>query len=265
MSTVQCSTGVRDCAFDDSGPCAPYNGRYKDPQEMDWLVPLAAIFMCCNAFGVGANDVANAWGTSVASGAIALRKACIIAGIANILGAVTLGYGVSDAIQKGVAEIQDPDCWACGYCNSKMSLYAVGMFGALIGSSAFLLLATFGSAPVSGTHAVVGGVVGMTLAATSGGCLDWSIGGLGGIVLSWVLSPLVAGIIGAGLYVLTDKYIIQARDPRTRSLTFMPIFVALSVFIIVFLILLKSKVTKHALPVYGHFFLGVVAGRWVGR
>uniref|UniRef100_A0A7S3ZFK7 Phosphate transporter n=1 Tax=Lotharella globosa TaxID=91324 RepID=A0A7S3ZFK7_9EUKA len=227
---------------------------------MDWLVPLAAIFMCCNAFGVGANDVANAWGTSVASGAIKLRKACLIAGFANILGAVTLGYGVSDAIQKGVADIEDPECWACGYCNSRMSLYAVGMFGALVGSSVFLLLATFSSAPVSGTHAIVGGVVGMTLAGTSGACLDWSIGGLGGIALSWVLSPVVAGFIGAGLYVFTDKFIMRATDPRTRSLTFMPIFVALSCFIIVFLVLLKSKVTKDALPVYGHFFLGVVAG-----
>mmetsp|Transcript_21515 Transcript_21515/g.52704 ORF Transcript_21515/g.52704 Transcript_21515/m.52704 type:complete len:533 (+) Transcript_21515:166-1764(+) len=260
LTNLTCVTGVPDCEFDNSVDCAGYNGEYEEPQDLNWLVPLAAIFMCANAFGVGANDVANAWGTSVASGAVPLRTACLLAGFANILGAVTLGYGVSDAIQKGVAEIDDPDCWACGYCNSRMSIFAVGMFGALIGSSVFLALATFGSAPVSGTHAVVGGVVGMTMVGTSGACLVWGLEGLGGIILSWVLSPVVAGIIGASLYWITDKYIIRSSAPKQRSLLFMPFFVALSTWVMVFLILLKSKVTSKAMPIYGHFFVAVAAG-----
>ncbi|GAB5358574.1 hypothetical protein AAMO2058_000470000 [Amorphochlora amoebiformis] len=261
MTTVDCQGGVLDCGFNSDGVCAPYNEEYPGPRDLRWLVPLAAIFMCFNAFGVGANDVANAWGTSVAAGAVSLRTACLIAGFANILGAVTLGYGVSDAIQKGVAPVTDSDCWACGRCNSKMTLYAVGMFAALMGSSVFLLLATFGSAPVSGTHAVVGGVVGMTLAAVGGGCLVWSIdGGLGGIILSWVLSPLVSGIIAAGLYLLTDKFIMRAENPKKRALTFFPFFIAGSGFIIMLVVLLKSRVTKHAMPIYGHFFTAVGFG-----
>jgi len=259
--TNPCSNGVVDCAVDDSGVCAPYNNAFTNPSDLHWLVPLAAIFMCTNAFGVGANDVANAWGTSVASGAVGLRKACIVAGLMNIIGAVTLGYGVSDTIQQGVADIDDPNCWACGYCNSRMTIYAIGMFGALIGSSIFLGLSTFSSLPVSGTHAVVGGVVGMTMVGTSASCLRWGIkGGLGGIMLSWVLSPVVAGIIGAGLYVFTNAYIFKSFKPRKRSLMFMPIFVGSSIFLIVFLVLLKSKVTKKALPIWAHFLLSAVAG-----
>mmetsp|Transcript_16083 Transcript_16083/g.24245 ORF Transcript_16083/g.24245 Transcript_16083/m.24245 type:complete len:544 (-) Transcript_16083:136-1767(-) len=258
---VSCSPGVLDCEYDNTqDTCAPYNERYDEPNELTWVVPMAAIFMCLNAFGIGANDVANAWGTSVGSGAIGIRKACLIAGFANILGAVTLGYGVSDTIQKGVAKITEKDCWACGYCDSIMTIYAVGMFSALIGSSAFNMVATLVSAPVSGTHAIVGGVVGMTIAATSGSCVDWTFAGLGGIILSWVLSPIVAGIIGAGLFVFTDNIIMKAERPRERSLMFMPWFVAGSTFIIVFLVLLKSKVTKKAMPIYAHFFVALTAG-----
>ncbi len=85
-----------------------------------------------------------------------------------------------------MADVKDEHCWACGYCNSQMSVYQVGMFGALIGASVFLLLATFTKMPVSTTHAIVGGVIGMTFAAVGGDCIDWGVGGLGAIFVSWV-------------------------------------------------------------------------------
>jgi len=104
------------------------------------------------AFTIGANDVANAWGTSVGSGAISLRAATVIAGLADWLGAITLGSGVSTKIQKGVSDVEDPDCWACGRCDSQISVFTIGMFAALIAASVFLMLATFTAMPVSTTR-----------------------------------------------------------------------------------------------------------------
>jgi sodium-dependent phosphate transporter len=166
----------------------------------------------------------------------------------EFLGAVTLGSGVSDTIQKGVSDLHDEHCWACGYCNSEMSVYQGGMFGALISTAIFLLLSSFTSMPVSATHAVVGGVVGMTWAAVGGSCLNWDFDGLGGIFASWVISPVFSGMIGASAYYFTEHVIFQTRNPRQRSIFVLPIFITLVTFVIAFLICLKSPALKVHLP-----------------
>ena len=118
----------------------------------------------------------------VGSGAIGLARGTIIAGVMDWIGAVSLGSGVSSKVSKSVSEITDEDCWACGYCDSRMTVYGIGMVGALVGASGFLLLATFASMPVSTTHAIVGCIVGMTMAGTNASCVDWSYEGVGGII-----------------------------------------------------------------------------------
>jgi solute carrier family 20 (sodium-dependent phosphate transporter) len=187
---------------------------------------------------------ANSWGTSVGSGAIPLRTAVTIGAIMEFLGAVTLGYGVSDTIQKGVSDITDQNCWACGYCHSEMSVYQAGMFGALISTAIFLILSSFTSMPVSATHAVVGGVVGMTAAAVGTNCLNWQFDGLGGIVASWVISPILSGFIGVVTYYMTDYLIFRSNAPRERALVALPLFITLVTFVIAYLICLKSPATK---------------------
>lgn len=162
----------------------------------------------------------------------------------EFLGAITLGYGVSDTIQKGVSDITDENCWACGYCNSELSVYQVGMFGALISTALFLILSSFTSMPVSATHAVVGGVVGMTWAAVGSDCLNWQFDGLGGIVASWVISPILSGLIGSLTFFTTDYFIFQSSTPRDRALVALPFFITLVTFVITFLICLKSPATK---------------------
>ena len=123
-----------------------------------------------------------------------------------------------------VSDVTEKDCWACGYCDSKMSVYMVGMMGAVFGAAIFLGLATFTAMPVSTTHAIVGGVVGVTMVGAGGSCLNWDFdGGLGGIVASWVISPVLSGIIGAGVYLLTDKVILKAASPRATATIAMPI------------------------------------------
>ena len=76
----------------------------------------------------GSNDAANAWGTSVGSGAISIRFACWAGGLLEFLGAVCLGGGVSSTIKNGVTSITAPACWACGFCDSKMALYMTGEY-----------------------------------------------------------------------------------------------------------------------------------------
>jgi solute carrier family 20 (sodium-dependent phosphate transporter) len=192
---------------------------------------------------------ANSWGTSVGSGAISLRNAVLIGAVMEFIGAVTLGHGVSDTIQKGVSDLDDQNCWACGYCDSVMSLYQIGMFGALISTAIFLLLSSFSSMPVSATHAVVGGVVGMTWAGVGVGCLNWAYDGLGGIFASWVISPLFSGLIGALTFLFTERVIFQSQAPRQRAFIALPSFITIVTFVISYLICLKSPMTKsHTEP-----------------
>ena len=117
--------------------------------------------------------------------------------------------------------LDNPDCFACGYCNSKISLYSLGMLSALFSAAMFLSLATMKKLPVSTSHAIVGGIVGITLAANRdvalglGGifrgirCVDWTLTGLSGMVTSWILSPLLSGILCCLLYSFTFRIIYR--------------------------------------------------------
>jgi sodium-dependent phosphate transporter len=213
-------------------------------------LPVCLSVMCISAFAIGANDSANAWGTSVGSDAISLKKAVVLAALTDFLGAVTLGYGVSDTIQKGVSDVSDHQCWACGYCDSRMSVYSIGMFSASLSSAIFLMIASFAKMPVSATHAIVGAVVGMTIGGVGFECLDWSDTGLGGIVASWFLSPALAGILGAAFYILTKRHIMDSDEPRDRALLALPAFYAIATAVIIYVIMAKSAVTAAVPVVY---------------
>lgn len=241
---VPCAQGVRDCCGEVPGEaCAFYDEGYQEPRQLRWVLAAAFLTMALMAFGMGANDAANAWGTSVGSGAIGMFKATLVGGLFDWLGTVTLGAGVSDTIRKGVADVSDPSCWACGYCDSRMSLYMLGMALALLGTAAFLLLATFTAMPVSVTHAIVGAVVGMTLVGTDGGCLN--LRSIGLIAASWVTSPLLSGAIGSGMYVLLHRHVILAADAEQAALSVCPWLYATTTAAMTALILLKSPLTAH--------------------
>ena len=201
MNQSSCSAATIDCSAPTTQPgyqqCADYDGGFHSPAASMPLIVSGSMIAIVMSICIGGNDAANAWGATVGSGAIPLRRALLIGGFGEWLGATLLGAGVSNTIQKGVSHPEDPACWACGYCDSRMSVYAVGMLAALIGACVFLLLATFGKMPVSTTHAIVGGIVGMTIAGVGGDCVDWTVDtGVGRIVASWVVSPVLSGIIG---------------------------------------------------------------------
>eukprot|EP00656_Telonema_subtile_P018530 TRINITY_DN2002_c0_g1_i8.p1 TRINITY_DN2002_c0_g1~~TRINITY_DN2002_c0_g1_i8.p1 ORF type:complete len:414 (+),score=49.24 TRINITY_DN2002_c0_g1_i8:168-1409(+) len=248
---LQCGTNVYDCL----NPATPVGATCTigtEPHDDDTLqayLALAAVFAAAMAFGLGANDSANSWGPSVGSGAISMRKALLLGGVCEWLGASLLGYGVAGTIQHAT-DIEDPECWRCGYCESKMGSYAVGMFCALVATCVVLALATFTAMPVSTTHAIVGGVVGFTLAGTSASCINWSFsGGVGGIVASWVLSPALAGALGVGMFRLTRSRILDCAHPRASALKYATLLFAGTTWLIALLVVIKSPPTKQ-LPLW---------------
>ena len=185
-------------------------------------------------------------------GALSVRTAVLISGFAEWLGATVLGHGVSKTIQKGVASTDDPHCWACGYCDSGMAVYAVGMLSALIAAALFLLAVTARRMPVSTTHTVVGAVVGMTIVGKHNmdgfSCLNWSFGlrnpGLSSMVVSWVISPILSGCVAVAIYAATHALTFRTAQPTRNALLLLPFLYSLTSFVVCLLILLKSQPTK---------------------
>lgn len=119
------------------------------------------------------------------------------------------------------------------------------MFGAGLSASLFLFVCSLLEMPVSGTHAVVGAVIGMTAMGISFDCIDWSLdGGLGAIMLSWVASPLLAGVIAVIIFLPTQWLIFNSSHPRERALQSLPVFYSLVTALITFTIMTKSPAIK---------------------
>jgi len=148
-------------------------------------ITLAAVFGIFMAWGIGANDVANAMATSVGSKAITIKQAIIIAAIFEFLGAYLAGGQVTKTIRKGIVDLNafegNPD------------LLIWGMLAALLAAGTWLLIASMKGWPVSTTHSIVGAVIGFAAVGVSVDAVSWDK--VGTIVMSWVVSPVLAGII----------------------------------------------------------------------
>ncbi len=183
------------------------------------LVLLAGFYM---AWNIGANDVSNAMGTSVGSGALTLFKAVIIAGILEFCGAFFLGGNVSKTMQSGIV---NPEFFTH---DPKILLY--GMFSALIATALWLQVASFFGWPVSTTHAIVGALLGFGAMAGGAHAVQWSE--IGRIALSWVISPALSGLFAYLIFSTLQRKILFAMNPinATRRLIPALIFVVLFVF-----------------------------------
>ncbi|MFH1351808.1 MAG: inorganic phosphate transporter, partial [Pseudomonadota bacterium] len=184
------------------------------------------LYMAAN---IGANDLANAMGTSVGSGAITLRQAVIISMIANTLGAVLAGGYVTSTISKGMI---DPALFT-GEPNKLM----LGMFAALFAAGVWVNLATYLGLPVSTTHAIVGAVVGFGVLSVGAGAVSW--GKIITIAISWIISPAAGAFISGWMYYFAEKKILAARDPYAASERYAPFLIFM-----VFLVLILSMIFK---------------------
>ncbi|MGH1396254.1 MAG: inorganic phosphate transporter [Trichormus sp.] len=163
------------------------------------IVALLAFYV---AWNLGANDVANAMGTSVGSKAITLKQALIIAGILEFTGAVLFGHQVTATLATKVA---NPDLFA-----ATPQVLATGMITVLISSGVWLQIATARGLPVSSSHAVVGAIAGFSWVALGVGAIDWST--IGSITIGWILTPIISGAIAALFYSQIKNWILDQPD-----------------------------------------------------
>ncbi len=190
------------------------------------IASLVGLYMAAN---IGANDLANAMGTSVGSGAITLKQAVVISIIGNTLGAVLAGGHVTNTISKGII---DPALFA-GDPNKLL----LGMFAALISAGICVHAATIMGLPVSTTHAIVGAVVGFGVVSVGVDAVTWSK--VISIATSWVISPVTGAFIAGGMYYFAEKKIMTVKDPIGASERYAPVMIFL-----IFLVLILSLIFK---------------------
>jgi len=203
---------------------------FLDPTLILIIAAFAGFFM---AFGIGANDVANAMGTSVGSKAITLKQAVIIAAIFEFLGAYLAGGEVTSTIRKGII---DPEL-----LTDSPQLLVYGMLAALLAAATWLAIASKRGWPVSTTHSIVGAIVGFAAVGISVDAVAW--GKVGTIAMSWVVSPLLAGSIAFALFVSVKRLILEHEDTFQRAVTYIPMYMFLVGFMICMVTLLKGL--KH--------------------
>jgi PiT family inorganic phosphate transporter len=212
------------------------------------LLVLAIIFGVFMTWGIGANDVANALGTSVGSGAITVRTAIIVAAVFEFAGAALAGGSVTKTIRKGII---DPAAIA-----DRPELLVFGMLAALLAAGCWLALASFRGWPVSTTHSIVGAIVGFAVAGIGIDAVAW--GKIGQIVASWVVSPVLGGLVAFGLMMSIRKLILQADKPFESAVRWAPIYLFLVGFVISLVTIFKGL--KHLnIDLNGHESAAVAA------
>lgn len=202
-------------------------------QYADVFIILACVFGFFMAWGVGANDVANAMGTSVGSKAITIKQAIVIAILFEFAGAYLAGGEVTATIRKGII---DP-----GLLSGTPELLIYGMLASLLAAGIWLLVATHFGWPVSTTHSIVGAIVGFAAVGISMDAVSW--GKVGKIAASWVVSPLLAGSIAFMLFRSVQNLILEKDDPFANAKRYVPFYMFLVGFIIAMVTLLKGL--KH--------------------
>lgn len=194
------------------------------------LLILGCIFAFFMAWGIGANDVANAMGTSVGSRALTVKQAIIIAVIFEFAGAYLAGGEVTSTIRKGILDpsliADDPD------------LLVFGMMASLLAAGLWLLIASMRGWPVSTTHSIIGALVGFAAVGISVEAVNW--GKVGTIVASWVVSPLLAGTISYALFSSVQKLVLDTEDPFKNAKRYVPIYMFFVGFMIAMVTLLKG-------------------------
>lgn len=186
-----------------------------DQQPVSLIVVAAAIFGGYMALNIGANDVANNMGPAVGANALTMGGAILIAAVAESAGALLAGGDVVGTISKGII---DP----AGISDPKVFIWA--MMAALISSALWVNLATWVGAPVSTTHSVVGGVMGAGIAAAGFVAVNWPT--MGAIAASWVISPLLGGVVAAAFLAFIKAQIIYQPDKIAAARRWVPVLIA---------------------------------------
>ncbi len=205
-----------------------------------WIVVVGGCYAFFASMGIGANDAANAFATSVGSKALTINQAVGLAAFFETAGAILMGNHVTETIRKGIA---DYECF-----ENDTDLLMYGCMWVIFSVGVWLFLASYLEMPVSTTHSCVGGMIGMAIALKGPDCVIWYkpvetfpyVGGVSGIVLSWFLSPLFSALIASGVF-SAIRFSVLRHDFNSERLNFVyPILIGSTITINTFFIIYKG-------------------------
>lgn len=195
-----------------------------------WYLGLAAAFGLFMAWGIGANDVANAMATSVGSKALTIKQAIIVAAFFEFAGAFLAGGQVTSTIRKGIID--------ASHVSESPELLIFGMLAALLAAAVWLLIASRKGWPVSTTHSIVGSIVGFAVVGIGVESVYW--GKVGTIAASWVVSPMMSGFLAFFIFMSVQKLILNTKDPLGNARKYVPFYIFAVGFILALVTLLKG-------------------------
>ena len=198
-----------------------------------YLLISGCVFGFFMAWGIGANDVANAMGTSVGARALTLAQAILVACIFEFAGAYLAGGEVTSTIRKGII---DPSL-----LSNSPQLLVFGMLASLLAAGTWLLIASYNGWPVSTTHSIVGAIVGFAAVGISVDAVSWAK--VTSIVSSWIVSPLMAGTISFMIFRSVQHLILNTENPFLNAKKYIPGYMFLVGFVLSMVTLLKGL--KH--------------------
>jgi PiT family inorganic phosphate transporter len=203
-----------------------------DPSILTGIVLACGFYM---AWNIGANDVANAMGTSIGSKALSWRQAVLIAAVLEFLGALLVGGNVTETLQSGIV---DPEVFS-----RSPETFVLGMLSALVGSGLWLHIASTFGWPVSTTHAIVGAILGFGIVVGGGSAIHW--GEVSAIAASWIASPILAGVVAYGLFSIVQRVVLFDPHPVRAAQKFAPWIVWVAVAVISQCVLYEGLKNLH--------------------
>ena len=201
--------------------------------EYLWFLAISLGVSFYLALNIGANDLANAMGTSVGSKALTVRNAVIIAAVLNLAGAILVGSRVTHTVRKDII-----DLGALGGDDTFNWTILIGLLAAMLAAAIWINVATYFHLPVSTTHAIVGAMIGFGIAAGGMAVVNWPM--VGKIALSWVISPIVGAMMALAAFMLIRKAILTHQHPFKQALRFAPFLVGLVMGILAIAMLVEA-------------------------
>lgn len=194
------------------------------------LFILACVFGLFMAWGIGANDVSNAMGTSVGSRALTMKQAILIAMVFEFAGAYLAGGEVTETIRSGIVDVT--------VMTDHPDLFVYGMLASLLAAGTWLLIASILGWPVSTTHSIVGAIIGFAAVGISVDAVQW--GQVWGIVGSWVVTPVIAGFLSFWIFRSVQHLILDTEDPFTNAKRYIPFYMFAVGFFLSMVTILKG-------------------------
>ena len=196
------------------------------------FLAMAVVFGFFMAWGVGANDVANAMGTSVGARAITIKQAIIIAMVFEFAGAYLAGGEVTETVRSGIINLENSGL------DENPQLLVYGMLSSLLAAGVWLLVASYRGWPVSTTHSIIGAIIGFAVVGISFDSVMW--GQVGSIASSWVVSPVFSGVVALILFLSVQKLVLDTDDPLANARRYVPWYIFLVGFVISMMTMIKG-------------------------